>query len=144
MWITTSRDSLRDRVFIWTLVVAALRRADAAAETLIDSRGVDLIRKEVISAALRGPVGLPSSGALSLQPSTKRYQLFGMWARWPESRTVASRSRSAWRACSQRAQDSLGGFPVSLHRCAEVLIGLRDGVRALGPDGDIDRSTGGM
>ena len=55
MWITTSRDSLRDRVFIWTLVVAALRRADAAAETLIDSRGVDLIRKEVDLGGIARP-----------------------------------------------------------------------------------------
>ena len=50
-------------------------KSEVAAETRIDSRGVDLIHKEVISAALRGPVGLPSSGALSLHPSTKPYEL---------------------------------------------------------------------
>lgn len=58
-----------------TLDRASLPPSEAAAETLIDSRGVDLIRKKVISAALRGPVGLPSSGALSVHPSTKRYEL---------------------------------------------------------------------
>jgi len=38
----------------------------------------------------------------------------------------------------------LGDLPLSLHRCAEILIGLLDGVRARGSDGDVDRSTGGM